>query len=167
MTGCHSCVFSDLDCRIASPTPGRFGCSGRNSPSPAPSGHCSRASMQRFGNASAIRFHRHGGPDRRCAPDRRSASAQHPGREEGDQGRPHPRRLERQAREAPPEGSRRALDSQIHPNTPRPSRASKPREDGSTPPVDLAIPVFGYQNHIARSRFRLHSQRERDGRRSL
>ena len=152
MTGCHSCVFSDLDCRIASPTPGRFGCSGRNSPRPAPSGHCSRASMQRFGNASAIRFHRHGGPDRRCAPDRRSASAQHPGREEGDQGRPHPRRLERQAREAPPEGSRRALDSQIHPNTPRPSRASKPREDGSTPPVDLAIPVFGYQNHISLDR---------------
>jgi IS5 family transposase len=25
----------------------------------------------------------------------------------------------------------------------------KPREDGSTPPVDLAIPVFGYQNHIS------------------
>jgi IS5 family transposase len=103
-------------------------------------------------NASAIRFHRHGGPDRRCAPDRRSSSAQHPGREEGDQGRAHPRRLERQAREAPPEGSRRALDSQIHPNTPRPSRASKPREDGSTPPVDLAIPVFGYQNHISLDR---------------
>ena len=34
----------------ASPTPGRFGCSGRNSPRPAPSGHCSNASMQRFGN---------------------------------------------------------------------------------------------------------------------
>src|SRR4029077_20838137 len=44
--------------------------------------------------------------------DRRSSSAQHPRRE--DQGRAHPRRLERQAREAPPEGSRRALDSQIH-----------------------------------------------------
>lgn len=26
---------------------------------------------------------------------------------------------------------------------------AKPREDGSTPPVDLAIPVFGYQNHIS------------------
>jgi IS5 family transposase len=26
---------------------------------------------------------------------------------------------------------------------------AKPREDGSSPPVDLAIPVFGYQNHIA------------------
>jgi transposase, IS5 family len=25
----------------------------------------------------------------------------------------------------------------------------KPREDGSTPSVDLAIPVFGYQNHIS------------------
>ena len=26
---------------------------------------------------------------------------------------------------------------------------AKPREDGSTPPVDLAIPAFGYKNHIA------------------
>ena len=26
---------------------------------------------------------------------------------------------------------------------------AKPREDGSTPPVDLAIPVFGYQNHVS------------------
>ena len=26
---------------------------------------------------------------------------------------------------------------------------AKQREDGSTPPVDLAIPVFGYQNHIS------------------
>jgi IS5 family transposase len=26
---------------------------------------------------------------------------------------------------------------------------AKPKEDGSLPPVDLAIPVFGYQNHIA------------------
>jgi transposase, IS5 family len=26
---------------------------------------------------------------------------------------------------------------------------AKPRADGSKPPVDLAIPVFGYQNHIA------------------
>ncbi len=131
MTGCHSCVFSDLDCRIASPTPGRFGCSERNSPRPAPSGHCSRASMQRFGNASAIRFHRHGGPDCRCAPDRRSSSAQHPGREEGDQGRPHPRRLERQAREAPPEGSRCALDSQIHQqiHQGQAARASRARMD--------------------------------------
>ena len=25
---------------------------------------------------------------------------------------------------------------------------AKPREDGPTPPVDLAIPVFGYQSHI-------------------
>ena len=24
---------------------------------------------------------------------------------------------------------------------------AKPREDGSMPPVDLAIPLFGYQNH--------------------
>src|SRR5215475_13311162 len=26
---------------------------------------------------------------------------------------------------------------------------AKPREDGSTPPVDLAIPFFGYQNHVS------------------
>jgi transposase, IS5 family len=26
---------------------------------------------------------------------------------------------------------------------------AKPREDGSTPPLDLAIPIFGYQNHIS------------------
>jgi IS5 family transposase len=26
---------------------------------------------------------------------------------------------------------------------------AKPKEDGSTPPVDLAIPTFGYQNHIS------------------
>ena len=25
---------------------------------------------------------------------------------------------------------------------------AKPREDGSLPPVDIAIPVFGYQNHV-------------------
>lgn len=29
---------------------------------------------------------------------------------------------------------------------------AKPREDGSTPPVNLAIPVFGYQNHISLDR---------------
>jgi transposase, IS5 family len=26
---------------------------------------------------------------------------------------------------------------------------AKPREDGSIPPVDLAIPLFGYQNHVS------------------
>ena len=26
---------------------------------------------------------------------------------------------------------------------------AKPREDGSMPPVDLAIPLFGYQNYVA------------------
>jgi hypothetical protein len=29
------------------------------------------------------------------------------------------------------------------------STKAKPREDGSAPPVDLAIPVFEYQNHIS------------------
>jgi IS5 family transposase len=26
---------------------------------------------------------------------------------------------------------------------------AKPREDGASPPVDLAIPIFGYQNHVS------------------
>src|SRR5215472_8795722 len=26
---------------------------------------------------------------------------------------------------------------------------AKPRADGSMPPVDLAIPLFGYQNHVS------------------
>src|ERR1035437_3406456 len=26
---------------------------------------------------------------------------------------------------------------------------AKPREDGSMPPVDIAIPLFGYQNHVS------------------
>jgi transposase, IS5 family len=25
---------------------------------------------------------------------------------------------------------------------------AKPKGDGSTPPCDLAIPLFGYQNHV-------------------
>ena len=34
---------------------------------------------------------------------------------------------------------------------------AKPRQDGSTPPVDLAIPLFGYQNHVSIDLpFRLH-----------
>jgi len=28
-------------------------------------------------------------------------------------------------------------------------KKAKPREDGSAPPCDLAIPVFGYQNHVS------------------
>ena len=44
---------------------------------------------------------------------------------------------------------------------------AKPREDGSTPPVDLAIPVFGYQNHISLDRGFGFIRKERDGRRSL
>ncbi len=44
---------------------------------------------------------------------------------------------------------------------------AKPREDGSTPPVDMAIPVFGYQNHISIDRGSAYPQMERDGRRRL
>ena len=31
----------------------------------------------------------------------------------------------------------------------RAGRSNKPRADGSTPTVDLAIPLFGYQNHVS------------------
>ena len=42
---------------------------------------------------------------------------------------------------------------------------AKPREDGSTPPVDLAIPLFGYQKpHLDRSRLWLHPSMDRDRR---
>jgi IS5 family transposase len=56
----------------------------------------------------------------------------------------HPRRLERQAREAPPEGSRRALDSQIHQGQAARGWIDAARRSG--------IPVFGYQNHISLDR---------------
>jgi hypothetical protein len=95
-------------------------------------------------NASAIRLHRHGGPDRRCEPDRRSSSAQHPGREEGDQGRAHPDDW----KDKPAKLRQKDRDARW---TVKYTKA-KPREDGSTPPVDLAIPVFGDQNHISLDR---------------
>jgi len=114
-------------------------------------------------DASAIRVHRHGGPDRRCEPDRRASSAQHPGREEGEQGRAHPRRLERQAREAARRIARRAGQA----NTPRPSRARMAR----CRPSMWRFRSSRSEPHLARSRFRLHSQMEpqmeRDGRRRL
>ena len=31
----------------------------------------------------------------------------------------------------------------------RAGRSNKPRADGSTPTIDLAIPLFGYQNHVS------------------
>jgi hypothetical protein len=78
----------------------------------------------------------------------------------GDQGRAHPRRLERQAREAPPEGSRRALDRQIHQG-----QAARGWLDAARRSGDSGLRLS--EPHLARSRFRLHSQMERDGRRSL
>ena len=45
---------------------------------------------------------------------------------------------------------------------------AKPREDGSTPPVDLAIPALRLSEPcLDRSRLRLHPQMERDRRRRL
>jgi IS5 family transposase len=64
----------------------------------------------------------------------RAAPAQQRGREESDQGRPDSRRLE---------GYRRNCARKIA--TLGPSRA----RTASLPTVDLAIPVFGYQNHIS------------------
>ena len=135
LIGCHSCVFSDLDCRIASPTPGRL----------------FREKLTKAGAIGPL-FERFDATLRQSgyiamagqivdAGDPRSSSAQHP--EEGDQGRAHPRRLERQAREAQKDRDARWTVKYTK---------AKPREDGSTPPVGLAIPVFGDQNHISLDR---------------
>ncbi len=63
--------------------------------------------------AARCRLHRHERANRRRQPDRRAEAAQHGRREEGDQARPHSRRLEGQAVETPPQGSRRALDGEV------------------------------------------------------
>jgi transposase, IS5 family len=44
-------------------------------------------------------------------------------------------------RPAKTEGSRRALDGEV--------AEGQAKEDGSTPSADLAIPIFGYQNHVS------------------
>jgi hypothetical protein len=59
-------------------------------------------------------LHRHVGSDRRCQPGCGVASAQYGRREEGDQGGPYSAELEGQAGQAAAQGSRRALDRQIH-----------------------------------------------------
>jgi hypothetical protein len=58
-----------------------------------------------------------------------------------DQATPYSTGLEGQAGQAAPE----ARDARW---TVKFTKA-KPREDGSMPPVDIAIPLFGYQNHIS------------------
>ena len=87
-------------------------------------------------------LYRHVGTDHRCQPGCRVAPAQQRGREAGDQRRPHPEGLEGQARQAAPEGPRCALDGQVQ-------QGQAARHDGSMPPVDLAIPLFGYQNRVS------------------
>jgi hypothetical protein len=49
------------------------------------------------------------------------------------------------------EGQEEIRGSLVHFASRRYTRYTKAklREDGSMPPVDLAIPVFGYQNHIS------------------
>ena len=93
-------------------------------------------------HAEAGWLHRHVGSDRRCQPGCGAASAQCGRREEGDQGGPYTAELEGQAGQAAAQGSRRALDGQIH-------QGQTARGWLKTPPVDLAIPLFGYQNHVA------------------
>ncbi|SFK90401.1 IS5 family transposase [Methylocapsa palsarum] len=72
--------------------------------------------------------------DRRRHAGRGAQATQQRGRKEGDQGGAHSRGLGGEAREITAERSRRALDR---------------RPDGTKPPVDIAIPTFGYQNHVA------------------
>ena len=91
-------------------------------------------------DAKASGLHRHVGTDRRCQPDCRAAPAQQRAREAGDQRRPHPEGLE-----ASPPSCARRTDARW---TVKFTKA-KPRDDGSMPPVDLAIPLFGYQNHVS------------------
>ena len=68
--------------------------------------------------------------------------------EEGDQGRTHQRGLEGEARQAPAQGPRRALDGQV--------QQGKARPDGTVPPFDIAIQPFGYENHVSMTRTWAH-----------
>ncbi len=61
-----------------------------------------------------LRLSRDGRPDRRRHDRRRPQAAQHARGEAGDQGGPHSRGLGRQAGEARAEGSRCALDGEVH-----------------------------------------------------
>ena len=82
----------------------------------------------------------HVGSDRRCQPGCGAVSAQYGRREEGDQRGPDTGELESQAGQAAAQRSRRWTVK---------FTKAKPHQDGSTPPVDLAIPLFGYQNHVS------------------
>lgn len=55
--------------------------------------------------------------------------------------RAYPARLEGPAGQTPAEGSGRQMDPE--------GLEGERRPDGSRPPVDIAIPTFGYQNHIS------------------
>ena len=91
-------------------------------------------------HAEAGWLHRHVGSDRRCQPGCGAVSAQYGRREEGDQRGPDTGELESQAGQAAAQRSRRWTVK---------FTKAKPRQDGSMPPVDLAIPLFGYQNHVS------------------
>jgi transposase, IS5 family len=60
--------------------------------------------------------------------------------EKGDQGRARSRGLEGEAGQTRTKGPRCALDDQY--------TTAKPKEDGA-PQVDVAVPAFGYKNHVS------------------
>jgi transposase, IS5 family len=60
--------------------------------------------------------------------------------EKGDQGRARSRGLEGEAGQTRAKGPRCALDDQIHEGQ---------AEGGRRPPADLAVPAFGYKNHVS------------------
>ena len=86
-------------------------------------------------------LHRHVGSDRRCQPGCGVASAQYDDEKKAiKEGRIAPNWKAKPAK-------LRHKDRDAH-WTVKFTKA-KPREDGSMPPVDLAIPLFGYQNYVA------------------
>ena len=94
-------------------------------------------------------LYRHVGSDRRCQPDCGAASAQYGRREEGDQRGPYTGELEGQARQAAAQGSRRALDGQIHQGQTARGWLNAASRSGN-PALWLSEP------YLDRSPFRLH-----------
>src|ERR1700727_2429179 len=100
-------------------------------------------------HAEAGWLHRHVGSDRRCQPGCGAASAQYGRREEGDQRGPYTAELEGQAGQDAAQGSRRALDGQIHQGQTAPGWLNAASRSGN-PAIWLSEPC------LDRSPFRLH-----------
>jgi transposase, IS5 family len=93
-------------------------------------------------DAARRRIHRHVGPDCRCQPGDRAAAAEHASGEGRHQGG----RVPQVWKHKPAKLRHKDRDARW---TVKFTKA-KPREDGSMPAVDLAIPAFvGYRNHIS------------------